>query len=78
MSVRHEGASSLIYNDQLFVVGGARTKSIETLNLRKLPLKWLKFAGELPYECGGHQTVVHQQRIIRIGGYDVQDGQHLT
>ena len=31
-------------------------------------MKWLRFAGELPYECGDHQTVVHQQRIIHIGG----------
>ena len=70
MSDRHNEASSFIYNDQLFVFGGASTKSIETLNLSELPLKWLKFAGELPYKCGGHQIVVHQQRIIHIGGYD--------
>ena len=69
MSDRHEGASSFIYNDQLFVVGGASTKSIEILNLSdQLPLKWLQFAGELPYECFDHQTVVYQQRIIHIGG----------
>ena len=74
MSDSHEGASSFIYNDQLFVVGGAGTKSIETLNLSELPLKWLKFAGELPYECGDHQTVVHQQRILHIGGYDYTRG----
>ena len=75
MSDSHAGASSFIYNDQLFVVGGARTKSIETLNLSELPLKWLKFAGELPYEFGDHQTVVHQQRIIHIGGYDYTRGE---
>ena len=70
MSESHEGASSFIYNDQLFVVGGADTKTIETLNLSKLPLKWSRLAGELPYECGDHQTVVHQQRILHIGGCD--------
>ena len=70
MSDSHAGASSFIYNDQLFVVGGIGTNTIETLNLNELPLKWLKFAGELPYECGDHQTVVHQQRIIHIGGFD--------
>ena len=68
MSDNHVGASSFIYNDQLFVVAGARVKSIETLNLNELPLKWLKYAGELPYKCDEHQTVVHQQRIIHIGG----------
>ena len=78
MSNSHAGASSFIYNDQLFVVGGEDTKTIETLNLSELPLKWLKFAGELPYECGDHQTVVHQQRIIHIGGYDYTREKHLT
>ena len=71
MSNCHEGASSFIsYNDHLFVVEGTDTNSIETLNLSELPLKWLKYAGELPYWCWDHQTVVHQQRIINIGGYD--------
>ena len=69
MSESHAGASSFIYNDQLFAVGGDDTKTIETVNLSELPLKWLKFAGELPYKCDDHQTVVHQQRVIHIGGF---------
>ena len=68
MSDSRAGSSSFIYNDQLFVVGGAHAKSMETLNLSKLPLKWKKCAGELPYECDEHQTVVYQQHIIHIGG----------
>ena len=75
MSDCREEASSFIYNDQLFVVGGRGTKTIETLNLSELPLKWSKFAGELPYECADHQTVVHQQRVIHIGGYDCTTGE---
>jgi hypothetical protein len=69
MSKGHCGASSFMYNDQLFVVGGAGTKTIETLDLNKLPLKWMKCPGELPYLRGDHQTVVCQQRVINIGGY---------
>jgi hypothetical protein len=70
MNKEHWGASSFIYNDQLFVVGGADTKTIETLNFNELPLTWRKYPGELP--CGGddHQTVVYQQRVIHIGGYN--------
>ena len=30
----------------------------------------MKCPGELPYNCYGHQTVVFQQRIIHIGGYN--------
>jgi hypothetical protein len=64
------GASSFIYNDQLFVVGGLGSKTIETLDLNELPLKWMEFSDELPYESCEHQTVVCQQRVIHIGGYN--------
>ncbi|CAB4008954.1 kinase [Paramuricea clavata] len=66
----HMRAASFIYKDQLFVVGGLRTKTIETLDLNELPLKWMEFPGELPYESYGHQTVVCQQRVIHTGGYN--------
>ena len=70
MNEKHAGASSFIYNDQLFVVGGSNSKTIETLDLNQLPLKWMKFPGELPYGCDDHQTVVYQQRVFHIGGYN--------
>jgi HAMP domain-containing protein len=70
----HEGASSFIYKDQFFVVGGVSSKAIETLNLDELPLKWTKFLGELPYKCHDHQTVVYQQSVIHIGGYNYGEG----
>ena len=40
------------------------------MDLKELPLKLMKCPGELPYNCYGHQTVVFQQRIIHIGGYN--------
>ena len=70
MNERHVGASSFIYNDQLFVVGGMCTKTIESLDLNELPLKWMEFSDELPYESYYHQTVVCKQRVIHIGGYN--------
>jgi hypothetical protein len=70
MNEDHYGGSSFIYNDQLFVVGGTGTKTIETLNFNELPLKWMKCAGELPYKGDDHQTVVYEQRIIHIGGFN--------
>ena len=66
----HIGASSFIYKDQLFVVGGFDSKTIETLDLSVLPLKWMKFPGKLPYGGSSHQTVVYQERVIHIGGYN--------
>jgi archaellum component FlaC len=70
MNEDHIGASSFIYNDQLFVIGGEDNKTIETLDLNELPLKWIKFPGELPYVGDDHKTVVYQQRVIHIGGYN--------
>ena len=69
MNDDHRAASSFIYKDQFFVVGGEYSKAIETLNLDELPLKWTKFLGELPYKCECHQTVVYQQSVIHIGGF---------
>ena len=70
MNEEHTAASSFIYEDQMFVVGGYRSKTIEILNLNELPLKWKKCATDLPYPCSYHQTVVHQQCVIHIGGYN--------
>jgi hypothetical protein len=70
MNEEHCGASAFIYNDQLFVVGGWCSKTIEILNLNELLLKWMKYPGKLPYQGDVHQTVVYQQRVIHIGGYN--------
>ena len=70
MNEIHYGASSFIYNDQLFVVGGVDTKTIETLDLNELPLKWTECPAEPPYEGDDHQTVLYKQHIIHIGGYN--------
>ena len=70
MNEEHTRASSFIYNDQLFVVGGAGNKTMETMDLNELHLKWMKFPGELPYVGDDHKTVVYQQRVIHVGGYN--------
>jgi archaellum component FlaC len=74
MNEDHKGASSFIYKDQLFVVGGEESKTIETLNLNELPLKWTKSPRKLPYQCDDHQTVVCQQSVIGIGGFQYGKG----
>ena len=74
MNEKHCYSSSFIYNDQLFVVGGHLSNTIETLHLNELPLKWMKCPKELPYGCRDHQTVVSHQRIIHIGGYNHDQG----
>ena len=75
MNDDHKAASSFIYKDQFFVVGGVDSKTIETLNFDGigLPLKWTKFLGELPYDCHDHQTVVYQQSVIHIGSNEISE-----
>ena len=75
MNEKHLGASSFISKDQLFVVGGECCKTIETLDFSVLPLKWKKFPRELPFKCDDFQTVVCQQTVIHIGGYNYEKGQ---
>ena len=77
MKSEHQRASSFIYNDNLFVVGGS-CKSIEALNLNQLHLTWEKFPADIPYECQSHQTVVFKHQILHIGGYIEAKGEsHL-
>ena len=74
MNEEHYFASSFIYRDQLFVVGGRTITAIDTLDLNELPLKWRKFPRELPFECDDFQTVVCQQTVIHIGGFNYEKG----
>ena len=73
MNERHDGASSFIYKDQLFVAGGVGSETIETVDPNVLPLKWTKFPGKLSYDCDDHQTVVYQERVIHIGGFNYDE-----
>ena len=73
MNEEHDIASSFIDKDQVFVVGGFRSKTIESLDINKLPLKWKKNRGDLPYACVEHQTVVCKQSVIHIGGYNYDE-----
>ena len=73
MNKRHAQASSFIYKDQLFVVGGFRCETIETLDLNELPLTWREFPGKILYGCNNYRTVVYQERIIHIGGYNYDE-----
>ena len=71
-------SSSVIYNNQLLVTGGFTNRgsfqSMETLSLNDVQIDqfipWENFPAELPGRLYGHCTVVHNGRLIVIGGYD--------
>ena len=66
------GASSVIYNNQLFVTGGWGFTSIEKLLLNDVHAKrWEDVPVELPGQLTGHCSVVYNERMVVIGGYDV-------
>ena len=67
------GPSSVVYNNQLFVIGGYVT-SIETLSLNAIQLGQSlvkeNVAVELPGPLAGHCSVIYKGQVIIIGGYN--------
>ena len=83
MIERRQGASSVVYNDHIFVSGGCRRvmkwlKSIEKLSLNAIQVNkstpWENVPVELPERLVGHRSVVYYGRLIVIGGYDGDKG----
>ena len=78
MKESRRSASSVIYNNQIFVLGGlgnsGATKSIEKLSLNAVnvdqTVSWEKILAELPGKLCGHCSVVYKGRLIVVGGYD--------
>ena len=72
------GASSVVYNNQVVVTGGfgnnGPTKSMERLSMNAVQadqsIIWEMLTAELPGRLHGHCSVVYQGRLIVIGGYD--------
>ena len=74
MGKQRTGASSVVYENQLFVIGGRESKTME-----KFPLvhddqfqPWENIHTELPERLDGHCTVIYNGRLIVIGGYTVE------
>jgi hypothetical protein len=74
MKEHREGASSVVYNNQLFVMGGWDKSSMEKLSLNAIQadqsIPWVNVPAKLPGRLYGHCTVVYNGRLIVIGGYD--------
>ena len=68
-------ATSFVYENQIIVAGGRTeddlgTDSMEMLRTDQEPLQWSTFPAKLPAQFSAHKTVVYQDRLIVIGGYD--------
>ena len=53
-----------------------RTDTIEILKIDEQPLKWTESPAKLPFKCGAHKTVVYQNSLIHIGGYNATEEKH--
>jgi N-acetylneuraminic acid mutarotase len=77
MKIHREGASSVVYNNHIFVTGGyvdnpQRTEAIEKLSLNPLDqlIPWENVPAEFPGGFFGHCSVVYKGRLIVMGGSD--------
>ena len=65
-------AFSVVYNNQILVIGGCLMKSMEKLLMNAVhvdqSITWEDVPAELPLH--GHCAVVHNGRLIVVGGYD--------
>ena len=66
-------ASSVVYNDEILVTGG-EDKFMEKLSLNAVQVDqstpWENVLAELPGWLIGHRILVHNGRLVAIGGYE--------
>ena len=64
MNVGRMGATSFVYENQVFVAGGCDSPVIEIVNLNELPLQWEISEATLPFSCSRLRSVVYQNRAV--------------
>jgi N-acetylneuraminic acid mutarotase len=62
MNVGRVGATSFVYENQLFVAGGCDSGVIELLNLNEDPMQWGESVAKIPYHCQYLRSVVYHNR----------------
>ena len=79
MKENRSEASSVVYNNQIVVTGGAN-KYMEKLSLNAVQvdqsIQWGNVLAKLPRRLSGHRSVVYNGRLIVIGGIDIDKGAH--
>ena len=74
MRENREGPSSVVYNNQVFVIGGC-VSSIEKLSLNAVQapqsIRWENVPAKLPGQLFEHGSVVYNGRLMVTGGFEV-------
>ena len=75
MRESHHEASSVVWNNELFVIGGWVSESVEKLSLNDVQARgavpWENVRVELPGRLSGHRSVVYNGQLLIIGGYGI-------
>ncbi|CAB4012469.1 E3 ubiquitin- ligase PDZRN3-like [Paramuricea clavata] len=81
MQEARAGPSAFVHGREIYVSGGVivtkNTDSVESLNVDKGNLEWIKSPVKMPLKCHGHTIVRHENSAILTGGCDgdnVSDG----
>lgn len=78
MQMRRNEASSIVYGNQVIIAGGWTTEgacsTMETFNTEQLSRgQWVDFPAKMPHKSFAHRTVVFENRMILIGGWNHVD-----
>ena len=73
MNVCRVGATSFVYENQVFVAGGCDSPVVEVLNLNEDPLNWKISEATLPFNCSFLRSVVYQNRAFLFCACDETD-----
>jgi hypothetical protein len=73
MNVGRKGATSFVYENQLFVAGGCDSGVIEVLNLNEGLLQWGQSMAKVPFHCIYVRSVVYQNRAVLFCACDKTD-----
>ena len=73
LMIQNRGAAAcFVLNNSVFVVGGhdgrGGTDSMEILKMNQGPFNWVLSACKMPEKLRGHAAVVHQNKMIVVGG----------
>ena len=74
MNVGRIGATSFVYENQVFVAGGCGSPVIEVFNLNEESLQCGKSKAALPFNCMYLRSVVYQGRVILFCACNCQFG----
>ena len=66
MRIGRKGATSFVYENQIFVAGGCDSDVIEVSHLQKRPLQWDEFMAKAPYHCEELRSVAYQNRVVLL------------